>query len=241
MKKGQLLNTLNRGKIALSASVSCLNLYNIQSDMEKINGSAIGFLHFDVVDGRFNDCFILGTPTLSAIRPHTRLPIEAHLAVYDPKKYVRQFAEAGADYISVHYEAEDKAGLLKCFRAIKECGCEPVLALRAETAVDDAIVELAREVPWILKLTVNPGYSGQKIQDEAFEKIKDLRRALTGARLNTGIQADGNVNAATIPRLVESGADILTGGTSGLFLPDADIPEAAKRLLDIAEKAARPA
>ena len=224
--------------IALSASVSCFDLYHMQADMEQVNHSAVSFLHFDVVDGRFNACFILGSPTLAAIRPHTRLPIEVHLAVYEPMRFIDQYAACGADYIAVHAEADERHGLLRCFEAIRLAGAEPVLALRAETEVGDDILMLARHVPWILKLTVDPGYAGQTIKPQAYESIRRLRNALQKEGLDVGIQADGNVNAQTIPQLVHAGADMLTGGTSGLFVRNASIADNAIRLLETAKLAA---
>ncbi len=237
-RRAAILHRLNRQDIALSASVSCFDLYHIQSDMEQVNSSAVSFLHFDVVDGRFNECFILGTPTLAAIRPHTRLPIEAHLAVYEPIRFVDQYAACGADYIAVHAEADSKDGILECFEAIRRAGAEPVLALRAETEVEDDILTLARHVTWILKLTVDPGYAGQAIKPAAFESIRRLRSALTEEGLDIGIQADGNVNVQTIPQLVRAGADMLTGGTSGLFVRDSSVADNARCLLEAARQAA---
>jgi ribulose-phosphate 3-epimerase len=97
---------------------------------------------------------------------------------------------------------------------------------------------LARHVPWILKLTVDPGYAGQAIKSQAFESIRRLRNALQEEGLDVGIQADGNVNTQTIPQLVHAGADMLTGGTSGLFVRNASIADNALRLLDTAKLAA---
>ena len=214
-----------------------MNLFNLESDIKRVHESPVSMLHFDVVDGRFNDCMILGTPTLQALRPHTRLPIEVHLAVYEPEKYIRQFAVAGADYIAVHYESDTKEGIERCFDLICSFGAAPVLALKAQTSVNDDIITLARDASWILKLTVEPGYSGQKIKEESYENIRALRQALDDAGLERHIQGDGNVHEKTITRLVKSGADMLTGGTSGLFLKDMEVKEAAQRLLQQANEA----
>ena len=224
------LDTIQKG-IILTASVSCMNLFNLKEDIRRVHASNVSMLHFDVVDGRFNDCIILGTPTLKALRPHTHLPIEVHLAVYEPEKYIKQFADAGADYIAVHYESDTKKNLLKCIDKICSLDMRPVLALKAQTSTDDDIIELSKHVSWILKLTVEPGFSGQTIKNESYERIRELRQALNDEGLPLRIQADGNVNEKTIPKLVESGADILTGGTSGLFLPGIDVNIAADRLL----------
>ncbi len=216
---------LVRKPITLVASVSCFNLYNIESQMSQVEEAGIDLLHFDVVDGNFNDCIILGTPTLEAIRPHTKLPIEVHLGVYEPDKFIKQFADAGADYIAVHYEVMKDP--LKTFDLIRATGAKPVLALRAETEVDDGLIKLLDNVDWIVKLTVNPGYAGQTFKAETVEKIRRLREAIKKAGFNTGIEADGHINPSTIPTVVRAGADMLTGGTSGLFLKDKSIRQAA--------------
>lgn len=220
---------LKRKKITLAASVSCFNLYNIESQLGEIEEAGVDLLHFDVVDGRFNNCFILGTPTLAAIRPHTQLPIEVHLAVYEPEKFIHQFAEAGADYIAVHYEALSEPEAV--FEKIRKAGARPLLALRAETGVDSKLAGLLSHVDWVVKLTVNPGYAGQSFQPTALARIRELRLAAQEAGLALGIEADGNINPGTIPAVVSAGADMLVGGTSGLFLKDRSIKEAAAMML----------
>lgn len=226
------MRELKRKNITLVASVSCFNLYNLESQVPQVEKAGIDMLHFDVVDGRFNDCIILGTPTLEALRPHTSLPIEVHLGVYEPEKYINQFVDAGADYIAVHYEVMKEPE--KVFEQIRRAGAKPILALRAETDVDDGLVKLLPQVDWVIKLTVNPGYSGQRFKPETVEKIRNLREAIKNIGLNTGIEADGNINPKTIPTVVEAGADMLTGGTSGLFLKGKSIEEAAAEMLNSA-------
>lgn len=218
--------------ITLTASVSCFNLYNMESQLPLIEEAGISLLHFDVVDGRFNDCIILGIPTLEALRPHTNLPVEVHLGVYEPEKFIKQFAKAGADYIAVHYEATIYHE--KIFDMILNAGAKSLLALKAETGAEEGVVRLLPYVDWVVKLTVDPGYSGQSIKKDSIEKIRELRRAITKAGLNTGIEADGNINPCTIPAIVEAGANILTGGSTGLFLKDKSIKEAAQQMLNSA-------
>lgn len=231
------MNELIRKDITLAASVSCFNLYNIESQMAEVEDAGIDMLHFDVVDGHFNDCIILGTPTLEAIRPHTKLPIEVHLGVNEPEKFIEQFVKAGADYVSVHYEVMKYPK--RIFDMIEAAGAKPILALRAETEVDAGIVKLLDRVGWILKLTVNPGYSGQAFQAETVEKIRRLRKAISEAGFKTGIQSDGNMNLKTVPKVISAGADMITGGTSGLFLKNKSIKEAAGELLTAARAAYR--
>lgn len=231
------MNRLKREGVTLAASVSCFNLYNIESQMREIEKAGVKLLHFDVVDGKFNDCFILGTPTLEAIRSHTKLPIEVHLGVMEPQKHIGQFASAGADYIAVHYEAiKDNEEALKIFDSIKKEGAMPLLAMRAETDIDENLSALLCEVEWVIKLLVNPGYSGQKMKASALQKMKDIQKEIIKMGLQTGIEADGNVNAATIPKIIEAGADILTGGSSGLFLVSASIAQNAKKMIEAAKE-----
>lgn len=223
---------LKRKKITLVASISCFNLYNLESQVPLVEEAGIDLLHFDVVDGKFSDCIILGTPTLQALRPHTKLPIEVHLGVYEPEKYIKQFVDAGADYIAVHYEVMDEPE--RVFEQIREAGAKPILALRAETDVEEGMIKLLPQVEWIVKLTVNPGYSSQRFKPETIEKIRKLRKIINKTGLDIGIQTDGNINPNTIPAVVAAGADMLTGGTSGLFLKDRTIKEAAKAMLESA-------
>lgn len=220
--------------VNISASVSCMDLCNLKNHMMEVEQSEVSFYHFDVVDGKFNNCFILGEPTLQNMRRETGLPVEVHLAVYEPERFVEAYAKYGADYIAVHYEAVKD--FEKIFHMIRHYGAEPVLAYKAETAPGDDFVSLAGEVAWILKLTVNPGFAGQKMQKSAVGHIRQMRNMLKKSGMKTGIQADGNINENTIPSVAGAGADILTGGTSGLFLKDYTVKQCCCRMLEIARK-----
>ncbi|MCC8060325.1 MAG: ribulose-phosphate 3-epimerase [Clostridiales bacterium] len=216
-------------KVIISASVSCMDLGALRESMQETEQSDVSFYHFDVVDGRFNECFILGETTLRAMKKAAGLPIEAHLAIYEPERFIQRFAEAGASYIAVHREAMEDP--LTVFRQIRNCQATPVLAYKSTTPPGDDFIQLAREVPWILKLTVNPGFSGQTIQPQAIEHIRTMHQLLADAGLNTKIQADGNININTIPQVVQAGARILTGGSSGLFLNGKSIRECSNAML----------
>ncbi len=221
---------MSKHGMVLGASVSCFDLFNLERQFEGIHQAPVDFMHFDVVDGRFNRCIILGLPLLEAIRPHTTLPIEAHLAVYEPKHFIEQFVKAGADLVAVHPEGTDD--ILGAFDLVRKCGAKPVLALRSETDADETMLEAYRQAEYIIKLTVNPGFSGQQIQPAAFLKMANLRRMMDEHGIDTPICADGNVNAKTIPTLVQHGAGMLIGGTSGLFLKEKSVKECAQVMLD---------
>ena len=216
-------------KYTLGASVSCFNLFNLEKQFEEIHNAPVDFLHYDVVDGSFNRCLILGLPLLAAIRPNTKLPIDVHLAVYQPERFIKQFTEAGADIISIHPEGTDD--LLGNFDLIRKLGRAPALALRSETDADKSLLPALEQALFVTKLTVNPGFSGQKIQHEAIAKIRNLKKLMDDNGIKTPIVADGNVNPSTIPVLVEAGASMLIGGTSGLFLQNKTVKENALAML----------
>lgn len=215
--------------LVLGASVSCFNLFSLEKQFLEIHSAPIDFMHFDIVDGRFNNCFILGLPLLEAIRPHTKLPIEVHLAVFEPERYIEQFSKAGADLISIHPEGTDD--IIGAFELIRKCGSKPVLALRSETEATEELLPALDQAEYIIKLTVNPGFSGQAIQPASFQKIKKLRELMDSHGICTPICADGNVNEKTIPQLVEHGAEMLIGGTSGLFLKGRTVEECARVMI----------
>lgn len=219
-------------EILISASVSCMDLSNVKEHMAIAEQAGIDFYHFDVVDGEFNNCFILGQTLFKTIRNCTDLPIEVHLAVYHPEKYIEQFIKLGADYVGVHYEAIDEPQ--KIFDKIRKFGAMPVLTYKAETAFLQEDIEILKDIAWINKLTVNPGYSGQKIQIPAINHIRDMRKAINQAGMNISIQADGNINQNTIPMVVKAGANILTGGTSGLFKEDNSVAHNIENMRKVA-------
>ncbi len=221
---------IEKKSILISSSVSCMDLCNLEKCIKEVEEAGVSFLHFDIVDGEFNNCFILGEATLEAIRPITNIPIEVHLAVYNLEKYIERFVKLGADYIAVHYEAMSNP--LKTFEYIRSFGSEPILAFKADTPPNDDFLTLSKEVQWVLKLTVNPGFSGQKLQEASLEHIKQMSDIIKENNIDTYIQADGNVNCKTIPKLLSAGANIFTGGSSGLFIKNFTIKENLNHLLN---------
>ncbi len=216
-------------KLVLGGSVSCFDLFNLEKQFEGIHQAPVDFMHFDVVDGSFNQCIILGTPTLQMMRPHTELPIEVHLAVYEPERFIKQFVDAGADIITIH--PEGTKDVMATFDYIRSLGAKPALAFRSETVVTEDLLPAMEQSEYIIKLLVNPGFSGQKIQPAAFEKMLAMREMMDAHGIGTQIAADGNVNVNTIPTLVKNGAGMLIGGTSGLFLKDKSVKECAEAML----------
>jgi ribulose-phosphate 3-epimerase len=212
-----------------------MDLMHLADDLAAVEESDVSFLHFDVVDGVFNTCFILGAPTLEALRKCTDLPIEAHLAVMKPEFYFSQYVDAGADYIAFHAETQNAEETLRLCDRVRSLGASAILALRAETNLDDSYIPVLRSVEWVLKLLVQPGYSGQTLGEESLASLRHIAGLLREHAPNAGLQADGNVNLDTIPDIVGAGADILTGGTSGLF-KGKDVKGNARRMLERARE-----
>lgn len=225
---------LKNDQIYISASLSCMDLLHAQREMTEIQNSSVFCLHYDVVDGLFNDCFVFGDLMLSKLRPLSDKPIAVHLAVQEIERYLKPMIQNGADYIAVHYETP--CDHHRVFETIRALGAKPILAFRCDSAVPDDFEELAREVEWILKLTVHPGFAGQSFQLDALAHIQEMRRRLDAAGLPLSIEADGNINETTIPMAVRAGANMLTGGTSGLFRKDSSIEKQAGQMKRLAEE-----
>lgn len=229
------MQSLNLIPPTFSASVSCMDLLNMEKQIKKCESAGISFFHYDVVDGDFNQCLILGDTLLEQMSQVTDIPVEVHLAVYRPERFIQRFADAGAQYIAVQYEAMEKP--LETFEKIRKYEAKPILCYRADTPPSEDFISLAKEVDWILKLTVNPGFSGQKIQMDAINHISSMSALLKEHGLKTQIQADGNVNASTLGMLTQAGATIFTGGTSGLFTKGGSIKEHLEHLKKIFNEA----
>lgn len=217
----------------LSASVSCMDLGHIADEIERVEASPVRFWHYDIVDGKFNQCLILGDQLYGYLTTHSALPIELHIAAYNPLHYIELFSRFRLDYVAVHIEAMDEPN--RVFEKIRDLGAEPVLAYRAETPPGADFEALASQCAWVLKLTVNPGFSGQTMQESALKHIHMMRARLKAAHLTQPIQADGSVNLNMIRNMHKAGANLFTGGTSGLFRQGKTIRENAEDLLHAVE------
>lgn len=221
-------------ELFFNASLSCMDLGNIEAAMQDINFSDITSLHYDVVDGIFNECFIFGDQMLKVFRQYSDLPITAHLACVNPLPYLKPIIHNGADFVAVHYESD--INVKEVFHQIRALGAKPVLAFRCDTEVPHDFLELAEEAEWILKLTVHPGFSGQRFHKESLAHIKKMHQELKLAHLHKVIEVDGNIHTGTIAACAEAGATMFTGGTSGLFDHDHSINENIRRLREAIEE-----
>ena len=184
-----------------------------------------GMLHVDVMDGHFVPNITLGPPVVERLRSVTGLPMDCHLMIEEPDRYIAAFAAAGTDYLSVHQEACPH--LHRTLQTIRENGMRAGVALNPATPVETLEVILG-DLDFILVMSVNPGFGGQKFIPSALDKIRRLRRTLSERGLDAAIQVDGGVAAPTIPALVEAGADWFVAGSAVFGAPD---PAAAAQAL----------
>lgn len=224
-------------EILISASIACADFGFLAEQIRELEEAGVAFLHFDVADGQFAPTFIMGPPILASLRPYTKIPFEVHLACWNPEKYIEQFVQAGANYIAYHIEATEDAEHLA--RIIRSAGVKPVVALRPETPPEVISDSLLEQVDMVLVLAVHPGFAGQRFIPGMVEKIHRLAHRIESLGLSCLIEVDGNINEQTIPEVVEAGARVLIGGTSGLFRKDRSLKASVQIMRETARRRAQ--
>jgi ribulose-phosphate 3-epimerase len=195
----------------IAPSLLSADFARLAEEVKAIESAKADLLHLDVMDGRFVPNITFGPLVISAIRPHTSLPFDVHLMIVEPSRYIEEFAKAGADWISVHAEAE--IHLHRTITRIKELGKKAGLALNPHTPLE-MVEYLLSELDFVLIMTVNPGFGGQKFIPQVLKKIELLRRMIDEKGLNTLIEVDGGINKETAKDVISAGADILVAGTA---------------------------
>ena len=190
---------------------------NLQNEIEKCNAAEVELIHIDVMDGHFVPNITIGPLVVAAIRPHTNIPIDCHLMIENPDKYISDFVKAGADYISVH--CEGAVHLHRTVSQIKNLGAKAGVALNPVTPLSFAF-EVAEFVDFILLMSVNPGFGGQNFIPSFLKKCKQLRNYLDNNNLeNVEIEVDGGIKKENLSTVIEVGANMIVSG-SGLFNGD---------------------
>jgi ribulose-phosphate 3-epimerase len=207
-------------KIIAPSVLSC-DFANIQRDVEFINNSEADWFHVDVMDGIFVPNISFGFPVISAIKKHAKKPLDVHLMIANPDAYLADFQKAGADILTVHYEACPH--LHRTVQAIKSLGMKAGVALNPHTPVDilESIIE---ELDLVLIMSVNPGFGGQKFISNAILKVEQAKNLIHRKGSHALVEVDGGVNLETGKLLVEAGVDALVAGS---FVFDSKDPSEA--------------
>ncbi|GAB1855505.1 ribulose-phosphate 3-epimerase [Flavobacteriaceae bacterium MHTCC 0001] len=202
---------------------------NLQRDTEMVNNSDADWFHIDVMDGHFVPNISYGMPVIQAIKKHATKPLDVHLMIEKPERYIEEFAKVGADIITVHYEST--VHLHRTLRQIKATGCKAGVVLNLTTPVS-VLEDILPECFMVLLMSINPGFGGQKFEDITYNRIKKLRKMIEDQGLDTRIEIDGGVTDKNIKQLVAAGADTFVAG-SHVFKSD-NQPETITNLKKLA-------
>ncbi len=198
-------------KIKLAPSILSADFGRLGEQVVEATKAGADYIHVDVMDGHFVPNITIGPPIVAAIRPHTNLPLDVHLMIESPEKYIPHFAQAGANIITVHVEACNH--LHRVVESIKELKCKAGVSLNPGTPLID-IDEILPYVDLVLVMSVDPGFGGQQFIERSVDKIARLRRRLDELKLPAELEVDGGINAEIAPRVVKAGARVLVAGAA---------------------------
>jgi ribulose-phosphate 3-epimerase len=213
--------------ILLAPSILSANFANLESDIKSVEVAGANVLHVDVMDGRFVPNITIGPCVVESIREITNLPLDVHLMIVEPEKYIKDFAKAGADWISVHWEA--CTHLHRTVSMIKELGKKAGVVINPATPVS-FLEEILPFADFVLIMSVNPGFGGQSFIKTSLEKIKKLRETIERKGLKIPIEVDGGVKTDNVKEIVDAGANIIVAG-SAVF--SGNIEENVKQFLNL--------
>ena len=216
----------NKPDIKLAPSILSADFARLGEQVAEVTKAGADYIHIDVMDGQFVPQITIGAPVVAAIRKWTDLPLDVHLMIQAPERQIDQFAQAGADIITVHIEACPH--IYQVVSAIKKLGVKAGVSLNPETPVA-AVTKILPSLDLVLVMTVNPGYGGQLFIESTLDKIAHLRAELDEKGLAAELEVDGGITAEVAPRVVKAGARVLVAGAA-VFGSGQTVKEAMQKL-----------
>ena len=194
----------------IAPSILSSDFSNLQKEVELINNSAADWFHIDVMDGVFVPNLTFGMPVIKAIKQYAKKPFDVHLMIVEPDKFIEEFAAAGADVLTVHYEACPH--LHRTIQRIKASGMKAGVALNPHTPTH-LLEDIINDIDLVLIMSVNPGFGGQSFINNTYDKVKQVKRLIKSKNTNVLIEIDGGVTSLNARKLIDAGADVLVAGS----------------------------
>ena len=197
----------------IAPSILSADFANLERDIHDLERNGADWVHVDIMDGIFVPNISIGIPVVQALRPVTDLPLDVHLMIDRPIRYVEQFVKAGADWLTIHIEADQPQNTLEALDKIHELGCKAGIVLKPKTPAEAAVPYLTK-CDMVLIMTVEPGFGGQKFMADMMPKMKKIREMLDEVNPSCIIEVDGGVDANTCAVCKEAGAQVLVAGSA---------------------------
>jgi len=201
----------------IAPSILAADFANLQRDIELINESDADWIHVDIMDGLFVPNISFGFPVVKAVKKHAKKPLDVHLMIVDPDRYLKEFRDAGADGIIIHYEVCQN--LHRTIQHIKELGCRAAVALNPHTPVD-LLEDIIGDLDQVLIMSVNPGFGGQRFIEHTYKKLNDIKELSNRHNPGLFIEVDGGVDEHNASDLIKAGANVLVAGNSVFSAPN---------------------
>lgn len=197
--------------IMLAPSILSADFSRLGEELKALEKAGADMAHIDVMDGRFVPNISIGPPVVRALRPHSPIIFDVHLMIVEPERYIDAFADAGADYLTIHIESTQRVG--ETLSRIRSRGVKPAITIKPGTPAKDVFPYLA-EVDMVLVMSVEPGFGGQKFIPSAYDKLKELRTEINRRGLSVDLEVDGGVNLQNVRSIADAGANIIVAGSA---------------------------